>query len=193
MTNESKWYAVSVYARQEKAANEELSTLGFETFLPLIHNRRLWSDRIKTIETALFPGYLFIHTQLDAEKRVRILKPKQVFDLVGRRNANQFQIAQSIPDCEITSLQIAMSGTSIFETTSTLVKGASVQIVNGPFRGAIGIIEREAHGPNQKIAVQISLLKRGLILKVSANKILALSETPNHIQMTTQFSTAHGS
>src|SRR5690606_36806102 len=62
MTMSPRWHAVGVHARQEKAAAVELERRGFEVFLPVTSERRIWSDRIREVEQALFPGYLFLRT-----------------------------------------------------------------------------------------------------------------------------------
>src|SRR5437868_1057214 len=63
-----RWYAVGVHARQEKAGAAELERRGFEVFLPLRRERRPWSDRVKTVELALFPGYLFVRMAMSPER-----------------------------------------------------------------------------------------------------------------------------
>jgi len=76
MTNEfpSLWYALAVHARQEKAAAKAVEQQGFKVFLPMRAERHLWSDRVKNVEMAFFPGYLFIYTQMNPSQRVRLFK-----------------------------------------------------------------------------------------------------------------------
>ncbi|MCL6545616.1 MAG: hypothetical protein K6T61_10335 [Bryobacteraceae bacterium] len=55
----SRWYAVETKTRLEPTVESLLRNKGYETFLPLYKVRRQWSDRIKLLDAALFPGYLF--------------------------------------------------------------------------------------------------------------------------------------
>ena len=49
--------------RHEKTVSNELYKKGYEVFLPLLRERRKWSDRKKWIEF-LFRSYLFVRTDL---------------------------------------------------------------------------------------------------------------------------------
>ena len=62
--NSLKWIAVYTKPRHEKAVSNELYKKGYEVFLPLLKERRKWSDRKKWIEFPLFRSYLFVRTDL---------------------------------------------------------------------------------------------------------------------------------
>src|SRR4051794_35771449 len=79
-----RWYALAVHARQERAAATELSRRGFAIYLPMRHERHAWSDRIKLVERAFFPGYVFVHTALSAQIRLSMLQARKTYDLVGK-------------------------------------------------------------------------------------------------------------
>lgn len=171
----SNWYAVSVYARQEKAALVELNAQGFVTYLPLSRVRRAWSDRVKAVDVALFPGYLFVKTCLDAQTRVRIVKPRAVFDIIGRTKTESGIVAHAIPDSQMESLQLLVNSQRTLEPIDKLVKGTEVHIIQGPFRGATGIVEREPSG-HRRLVVQIPLLGRGVRAELSADDLLSGAE-----------------
>lgn len=60
---EKKWYVFYTCPRAEKKANEYLQSLGYETFLPLRKELRIWKNRQrKYIEEPLFPSYIFVKT-----------------------------------------------------------------------------------------------------------------------------------
>ena len=48
-----QWFAVWTRSRQEKAASTMLEALGVPHFLPLISERRQWSDRRKMVKVPL--------------------------------------------------------------------------------------------------------------------------------------------
>lgn len=173
-----RWYAIAVYARQEKAAREEIASLGYEVFLPTLHKKRMWSDRVKAVELALFPGYLFVNTVLDAGSRFKIVRPKQVIDVVGKRMGEAGVIAQHVPDGVITSLQLLLQQRENIEPTERLIKGMQVRVVQGPLRGAVGIIEKEPNGA-QKLVVQISLLGRGVRTALTVDDVVSVDELIN--------------
>src|SRR5512140_1203738 len=75
------WYALHVRPRYEKQISQTLKSKGFEEFLPLYTSRRRWSDRWKTIEFPLFPGYMFC--RLSEEVRLPVLTIPGVIRIVG--------------------------------------------------------------------------------------------------------------
>jgi transcription antitermination factor NusG len=54
-----KWIAVYTRPRHEKTVEQELIDKRFETYLPILRERRKWSDRKKWIEFPMFRSYVF--------------------------------------------------------------------------------------------------------------------------------------
>lgn len=166
-----RWYAVAVHARQERAAAVGLRQRGYEVFLPLRAERRMWSDRIKEIERPLFTGYLFARAELDAKRRIDMLQVRQVRDLLGR-NPRDGRLAEPIPDAEIESLRrVAASGRELAPVEG-LVRGTEVLIGQGPLRGARGVVVCAPDG-ERRLTVQITLLGRGVRIALGAEDVLA--------------------
>src|SRR3989338_8202181 len=163
-----RWYALSVYSRQEKAAYAEIRGLGVETFLPTSMERRLWSDRIKQLEQPLFPGYLFVRLSLNLETRIKLIRLRQVIDFVGK---SQSYVVGFIPDTQIESLRVLLKTPQFLEPTHRLVVGTEVRIAAGPLKGAYGIVEREPTC-KRRIVVQVPLLGRGVRTELSVDDVL---------------------
>ena len=53
------WFAVRVKSNCERTVATLLDQRGYQRFLPTCKVRTRWSDRIKTAERILFPGYVF--------------------------------------------------------------------------------------------------------------------------------------
>lgn len=169
-----RWYALSVHARQERAAEAGLVERGFQVLLPTRVERRAWSDRIKAVEAALFPGYLFLRTRLDPERRVEMLKIRQVWDLVGRIPDDR-RIARFIPDHEIESLMKVVESDRELDPVMGLVEGTEVVVGQGALRGARGVVVDAPDG-RRRLVVQISLLGRGVRAALSADDVLSAGE-----------------
>lgn len=167
-----RWHAVGVHARQEKAAAAELCRRGFEVFLPLTSERRIWSDRIRDVEQALFPGYLFLRTALSAARRVEVLKARGVFDLVGKLPGDP-RIARAIPDWQIESLRAVVEARRELDPVTGLVPGTLVQVGAGPLKGARGVVEEAADG-RRRLVVQVALLGRGVRCTLDADDVVAV-------------------
>ena len=99
------WYAIRIRSRAEISVAAILRGKGYEEFLPLYRSTRQWSDRQKTVELPLFPGYLFC--RLDMNDRILpILSTPGVIAFAG---AGRTPVA--IPENEIAAIQsIVRSG-----------------------------------------------------------------------------------
>lgn len=75
------WYAVRVKSRFEFVTSAALRDRGFEEFLPSYRSRRGWSDRVKHLDTPLFPGYVLC--RFDAEHLYRVLNSPGVVHVVS--------------------------------------------------------------------------------------------------------------
>ncbi len=168
--NEPSWYALGVHARQEKAAKTALEKRGIAVFLPIRIERHAWSDRVKNVELALFPGYLFIHTVMTPARRVDLLKPRQTIDLIGRVPGSE-QVARAIPDHEIESLKTMVATAVNLDPTERLVRGTLVRVATGALKGACGIVVREPDG-RRRLVVQIELLGRGVSADLAADDLV---------------------
>ncbi len=164
-----RWYAVMVHARQEKAGAAALQEKGIESYLPLRAERRPWSDRIKRVEVALFPGYLFVRVALDAARRNQILSVRQVFDLLGRRPGSS-EVAP-IPDSEMDSLRRVVESARIVDPVEGVVAGQEVEVGAGPLKGVRGVVLEGADGA-RRLVVQIQLLGRGVRATLDVEDVL---------------------
>lgn len=130
------WYVLRVRPRHEKAAAERLSQ-NYEVYLPLIRERRRWSDRIKTVENPLFSGYLFIRT--DIRMKFYILADPAVTHFV------QFgKHAAILRDRQIEALRkmLAEPATLKVEEGAFFEKGQTVRVLRGAFAGVEGRVQQ---------------------------------------------------
>jgi transcription termination/antitermination protein NusG len=56
-----KWFVAYTAPRAEKKVAQKLEKVGVEYFLPLRHEIRQWSDRVKRVIIPAFPSYIFVH------------------------------------------------------------------------------------------------------------------------------------
>jgi transcriptional antiterminator NusG len=166
----ARWYGLAVHPRREAAAKDHLARRGIAVFLPVAMERRAWSDRIKVVERPLFPGYLFVRTVLDAERRRQLLRATATYDLVGRLPGDA-RIARAISDAEIDSLMRLVAADRALDPVSKLVPGQLVVVGAGPLRGARGVVHRGADG-QRRLAVQVALLGREVRCVLSADDVL---------------------
>ncbi|MCP4692338.1 MAG: transcriptional antiterminator, partial [Desulfobacterales bacterium] len=68
------WYVLHTKSRFENVVYDGLLKKTLETFLPRIKTRSRRRDRKMMIQTPLFPGYLFVKTDLHPVRHLEILK-----------------------------------------------------------------------------------------------------------------------
>lgn len=164
-TGDNAWFALSVIPRKEKASAEALRAKGYEEFLPQYLARRKWSDRIKTIELPLFPGYVFC--RFDPQDRGPIVKIPSVMSIVGFGKT-----PEPVPDGEIDALQtICRSGLWTMPYPS-LVAGSRIRIQEGPLRGLEGVL---LEAKQMRLVVSVTLLQRSVAVEIERSWIAPAS------------------
>jgi transcription antitermination factor NusG len=162
------WYAVRVKPRHEKSAAQQLRWSGLECFEATYTEFRRWSDRIKRVQTQLFPGYAFC--RFAKEDRLTVLKTPGVVSIVSFGPD-----AAVVPDDEIASVRsVVASGLPV--RPSKLVRvGDRVYIERGALSGVTGVLVREKS--SWIVVVNITLLQRSVAVEIDRNMISSLNVT----------------
>jgi transcription antitermination factor NusG len=150
------WFALSVTPRKEKVTARTLRALGYEDFLPLYSVKRRWSDRIKTVEFPLFPGYVF--SRFDPNVRLPILKIATVSHVVGPGNK-----PEPVNESEIFALQTVCQSGLQAVPCPYLTVGSKVLIHDGPLSGLEGILVRDKQ---TRLVLSVSLLQRSVAVEI---------------------------
>jgi transcription antitermination factor NusG len=156
MTPMVSWYALTIAPRKEKATAQTLRIAGFEDFLPLCSSPRQWTDRIKRLETPLFPGYVFC--RFDPQLRQKILKMPGVVSIVSFG-----KIPEPVDEGEIGALQaVCRSGLAATPWPIPEV-GSRVQLHEGPLRGLEGILVEDK---KTRLVLSLTLLQRSVAVEI---------------------------
>ena len=152
-----RWFAVQVKSHSEKLVATVLQHKGVEEFFPSYRSRRRWSDRSKTVEMPLFPGYVFC--RLDPQYRLPVLITPGVVQFV---DIGRFPVP--IDDAEIGSIQSAVRSGVQAEPWPFLDVGQRVRVEDGPLTGLEGILVevRKRH----RIVLSVTLLRRSVAVEV---------------------------
>ena len=153
----AQWFALRVKSRYEKIVSTIAQNKGFEQFLPLYQCRRRWSDRLKSVELPLFPGYLFC--RLDAQHRLPLLTIPGVLHFVGIGKA-----PFPIEDAEIAAIQAAIQSGLSTEPWPFLELGQRVRLNAGPLAGLEGILIGTSK--QDRLVVSVNLLKRSVAVTI---------------------------
>jgi transcription antitermination factor NusG len=163
------WYALQVRATHEKRVAQLLELKGYEHFLPLYRVRRRWSDRIKEMDQALLPGYLFC--RFAGHARTPILKIEGVTRVVGIGC-----VPIPIDELEIQAIQRVVGSGLEVRPHVFLNAGQRVRIDSGPFEGVEGLVVeiRRRH----RLIVGISVLQRAISVEIDSAWVTPVPSIP---------------
>lgn len=133
----SSWYVLHTKSRFENVVNENLLKKSMDVFLPKHQVRSKRRDRRVVIRIPLFPGYVFVKSDLNPYERIEIVKTVGVVRFVGNKDG-----PIPVPTETIESLKIMVEGNDTIATGKRFKKGDRVIVVEGPFAGVIGIFSR---------------------------------------------------
>ena len=122
MPMERMWYVLHTRSRFENVVNDGLTSKHLEVFLPkvLVKSRR--RDRKVMIRTPLFPGYLFVKTDLSPFEHLEILKTVGAVRLIGNKDGPLPVIDETIDSLKI----MIEAGNQAITTGRALKKGDRV-------------------------------------------------------------------
>ncbi|MFQ6078442.1 MAG: transcription termination/antitermination protein NusG [Thermodesulfobacteriota bacterium] len=154
------WYAVYIRSRHEQKVNDRLKEKNIETFLPLIERWSRRKDRRKRIHLPLFPGYLFVHTLMDNDTRLEILKTESVVRIL--RNGGK---PATIPDEQINAIKVLMKSGISPTPHPYLKEGMRVRVVHGPLIGIEGILTKTK--PNKhRLVLSVDILQESVSVEI---------------------------
>jgi len=172
MTNNTltySWYVLHTKSRFENVVHDGLYKKSLEVFLPKIKVPSRRRDRKLMIKVPLFPGYLFVKTDLNPYQHLEIVKTAGAVRLIGSKEG-------PIPVSESTveSLQIMVATDHPVTTGTRLKKGDRVMVVAGPFAGVTGTFVR--YRGKQRVVVNIEALDQYAGVDVDENDIERLPQ-----------------
>ncbi len=159
-----QWYVLHTRSRHEAVVFDGLQKKAVEAFLPRVKIRSARRDRKALIHTPLFPGYLFIRTDLQPRNHLEIVKTAGVVRLIGTS-----QGPVPVPDETIRSLMIMVASERPIATGSSLHPGDRVMVVQGPFAGVTGIFFR--YRRQGRVIVHIDTLGQYAAVEVNAEDV----------------------
>lgn len=158
MPDLARWYALYLRSRFEKKIDMDLRQRGIESFLPLVEEVHVWSDRKKKVLEPLFRGYLFVHT--DLRNKYEILQTDGVVRFVGVHH-----VPSPIPDEQINWIRILAHSPDAIRREEYVKVGDAVRVVVGPFRGVEGIVMKTKD--STRVVVSLDSIAQSVSVEVA--------------------------
>tara|TARA_B100000131_G_scaffold284067_1_gene292398 strand:- start:1728 stop:2234 length:507 start_codon:yes stop_codon:yes gene_type:complete len=153
-----QWFAFYTKSRHEKSVSIALENKGFEVYLPLLKERRKWSDRKKWVTFPLFKSYIFI--KIEAKESVFALKTPGIVKIIKFGDK-----PSPILDDTIKSLKLMIEGGYNPQPIEYFTKGDPVIIRDGPLKGLkgeIGTIHNQDH-----FIIHIDAIQHSVSIKIN--------------------------
>ena len=153
-----KWIAVYTKPRHEKTVEKELQIKGFEVYLPLLKQRRKWSDRKKWVEFPLFRSYIFVKTEI--KNALFVLQTLGVVKVV--KFGGEVAVIQND---SIQAIKLMIEGGYSPEATDYFVKGDPVEVKDGPLKGLVGEVIRVDN--HDRLVVRVDAIQHSVSVQIN--------------------------
>lgn len=160
------WYAVKAATKREHLAAEIVrKETQMEAFCPRIsYMKRTRRGKVRFVE-ALFPGYLFVRTELKSTYR-RVMAISGVTGMVRYGNR-----VPSIPDSFIAELRSHLRDETHEEPEADIRPGQTVTLIEGPFKDWSAVVSGAVPG-KQRVALLLDFLGRVLEVEVPSDIVM---------------------
>jgi len=159
------WYLIYSKPRQERVALENLERQDYESYLPLIRNRRRRGGRYVGIVEPMFPRYLFVHLSDETDDWGPIRSTIGVIKLVRFGG-----IAISTPPDLVNYLKQREDENGIQNLpTPAFQAGDRVRICEGPMAGYEGIFQ--CRTGKERVTVLLDIVNQATRVELSTNDI----------------------
>ena len=160
---QAQWYAIQTRPRHEKKVLTEIQEKRIDSYLPILTQVHYWSDRRKLVQVPLFPGYVFVHAQLDPYVRLSILRIWGALGFVGSQRE-----ALAIPDNQIEDIRSLLTTKVAISPYPFLKVGQRVRVRGGALDGLEGILLTNGH---KRLAISVESIQRSLSITIEGYDI----------------------
>ena len=163
------WYVLHTKSRFENIVNDGLIKKSIEVFLPKIKVKSKRRDRKAIIQVSLFPGYLFVKSDLNPYEHIEIVKTVGAVRIIGNKGS-----PLAVPQESVESLKIMVAGNNDVTTGKHFRRGDIVMVINGPFAGVTGSFIR--YKGKERVVVYIESLGQFASVEVRKDDVEIISE-----------------
>jgi len=153
------WYGIYTMSRHEAKVEQALQKKGLEVFLPRVITNSRRRDRKLLLKLPLFPGYIFVHTNLETNDYYEILKAPGVVRLLGNGSP------APLPGETIDSIKTIVESDQPFYPWPYLQTGSRVRVLDGPLTGTVGII-LERKEKKRRLVVSVEMFQRSVAVEL---------------------------
>jgi transcriptional antiterminator RfaH len=162
------WYVAHTHPHAEAKATAHLSRQGFDVYFPRYIKRRRHARRIDTVPAPLFPRYLFVAIDLNAQRW------RSIFSTVGvSRLVCNGEDPSPVPVGIVEALKNRedANGFIQLDCRPRFHVGDKIRVLDGAFTACLGLFEGMAE--RERIAILLDLLGRKVRVLLDADLVAA--------------------
>ena len=163
-----RWYVAHTHPHAEAKATAHLSRQGFNIYFPRHIKRRRHARRIETVTAPLFPRYLFVAIDLNAQRW------RSIFSTVGvSRLVCNGEDPSPVPVGIVEALKNRedANGFIKLDCRPRFHAGDKIRVLDGAFSSCLGLFEGMAE--RERIAILLDLLGRKVRVVLDADLVAA--------------------
>jgi transcription elongation factor/antiterminator RfaH len=159
-----QWFVVQCIARREKYAQLNLTNQHYQTFLPYFWKTVRHARRSRTVQQALFPGYLFIQLDLSKDRWRSVNGTFGVSRMImsGDRPA-------AVPNSVVQRLMQHIDDKGAVRLDDGLKAGQKIKIVSGPMTDLIG--ELLSLDDNGRVRVLLDIMSGKIVVTLNRENL----------------------
>ncbi|MGD0282920.1 MAG: transcription termination/antitermination NusG family protein [Dissulfurispiraceae bacterium] len=131
------WYSIYTKPKQECKVEESLARASLEVFNPKLRSKRLVRGKYEHVVRSFFPNYLF--AKFDSHRQYHMIKYTRGVRGIAGNQGSPWPVSEDI----INIIRSRMNDEGLIVISPDIKVGDKVEITEGPFRGLMGIFERE--------------------------------------------------
>lgn len=161
-----RWYVVQTQAGAEEKAVAHLGRQGFDTYLPRYAKRRRHARRVDTVTVPLFPRYLFVGMDLEAQRWRAVHSTAGVSRLVCNG-----ETPAAVPTGVVEEIRHREDDQGLVRLTepARFREDDPVRITEGPLADRIGLFSTLSD--DQRVVVLLDMLGRRVRVRVPAGSV----------------------
>lgn len=164
----SSWYVVQTQPNAERRAVLNLNRQGYQVYMPQYLRRRRHARRVEMVKSPLFPRYLFVAIDIDAQRWRSIQSTIGVSRLVCNG-----ELPAIVPPRVIEELQAREDeqGFIRLDRRPKFAPGDNIRVQDGVFDSCLGLFEGLTDG--ERVAILLDLLGRKVRVFIDADMVTA--------------------
>jgi transcriptional antiterminator RfaH len=164
----SRWFVAHTHPHAEAKATAHLDRQGFEIYFPRYLKRRRHARRVETVAAPLFPRYLFVAIDLDAQRWRSIYSTVGVSRLVCTGDD-----PTPVPVGVVEGLKQREDAKGFIKLDSRppFHRGEKIRVLEGAFSSCLGLFESMAE--RERVAILLDLLGRKVRVVLDVDLVAA--------------------